>query len=451
MDSVLTRLIAFAGLVVSATALSQPAVAQGGSSVTINPNNVLVVNGRKVFPIGFTMPPKPDAKAPNGKNGIEELRDGGGTFMRTGPTGEGDWDDKSIALEQQYMDAAAKYGMYCLPWLKELSALDEKHPEREATLRKVIARFKDHPGLGCWKGEDEPEWGKKPIAPLQKCYDLVKQLDPNHPMWIVEAPRGTIDTLRPYMPTRDITGIDIYPISYPPGIHSLLPNREISLVGDHTRIMMDVAQGKKPVWMTLQIAWSGVAKAERTVRFPTFHEERFMAYQAIINGARGLVYFGGNLPTTLSKEDSTSAWNWTFWNRVLRPVLAEVGDKSPLQPVLVAPDIPEKENKVNVKPLGVSYGEAKEIEYLVRRVDADLYVLACNRGRDTVQVMFDGLPETSEIGEVMFESPRQVKVQRGVIAETIKRKKQETVSWRYTDWFAPFEVHVYKLKLKTAP
>jgi hypothetical protein len=182
--------------------------AQQGSKLTIDQDHVLVVNGRKVFPIGFTMPPAPDAKAYNGKMGIEELADAGATFMRTGPTGSGKWDDKYIAIEKSYQDAAAKYGMYCLPWLKELSALEPKHPETEQQLRKVINLFKDHPGMGCWKGEDEPEWGKKPIEPMQKAYNLIKQLDPNHPVWIVEAPRGTIDTLRPYMPTRDITGID---------------------------------------------------------------------------------------------------------------------------------------------------------------------------------------------------------------------------------------------------
>ena len=58
---------------------------------------------------------------------------------------------------------------------------------------------------------------------------------------------------------------------------------------------MDVSGGKMPVWMVLQIAWSGVVKTNTTLRFPTFFEERFMVYQAIINGARGLNFYGGNL------------------------------------------------------------------------------------------------------------------------------------------------------------
>jgi hypothetical protein len=90
--------------------------------------------------------------------------------------------------------------------------------------------------------------------------------------------------------------------------------------------------------MVLQIAWSGVIKPGKTLRFPTFPEERFMTYQAIINRARGLFYFGGNLAASLSEADKPYGWNWTFWRRVLRPVLEEIGAHSLLYPALLAPD-----------------------------------------------------------------------------------------------------------------
>jgi len=92
--------------------------------------------------------------------------------------------------------------------------------------------------------------------------------------------------------------------------------------------MMEVAEGKKPVWMVLQISWSGVLKPGLTLRFPTFPEERFMSYQAIINGARGLIYFGGNNEAAMSDADKKLGWNWTFWKRVLRPVVEEIGTKT---------------------------------------------------------------------------------------------------------------------------
>jgi hypothetical protein len=401
-------------------ALVSPAArAQTDNKVSLNSDQVLVINGKKIFPIGFTIAPPPGAKAPNGKNGIEELADAGGTFFRTGANGK-PWSEETFATEQQWEDAAARFGMYCWVYLHDLAAIKGGDTKREAMLRRVVNQFKNHPGMGIWKGADEPEWGKAKVEPLVRAREIVRELDPNHPLALMQAPRGTVQSMRPYNAACDITGADIYPISYPPGTHSLLSNKELSMVGDYTKTMMEVADGKMPVWMVLQIAWSGVVKPGKTLRFPTFAEERFMSYQAIINGARGLLYFGGNLEKAMSPEDAKLGWNWTFWNRVLRPVLEEIGTKSPLAPALVAPT-----SKLPVKISG-----AKDVEFLVREVGDEIYVLACKREGATVKVEFAGLPLTKGDGEVMYESPRRMEVKDG----------------KFTDWFAPFDVHVYRFK-----
>lgn len=395
-----------------------------GNKVTANADGVLVINGTKVFPIGFTMPPPPDGKTPEGKSAIQELRDAGATFLRTGPMGV-PWDEASLAMEQKYQDAAAKYGMYCLLNLRELGSIGDGDKDKEAALRRLILRFRDHPGMGMWKHVDEPEWGKHPIPPMMRATQIIRELDPNHPIEITQAPRGTVESLRPYNVTCDILAIDIYPVGYPPGAHSLLPNKEISMVGDWTRTIREVADGKMPVWMTLQIAWSGVIKPGKTLRFPTFAEERFMTYQAIINGARGLIFFGGHIPRAMTPEDAKLGWNWRFWSRVLRPVVEEVGTNSPLYPALVAPD----------SKLPIQVSGASGIEFLVREVGDNIFVLACKREGATEEAQFTGLPETvTGEAEVLFESPRRVEVRNG----------------RFTDWFAPFEVHVYRFRRSAA-
>ena len=412
------------------------------TKVSINDDQVMTINGKKIFPIGFTMPPPPDGVTPWGKNAFQELSDAGANFMRTGAW-EGGWTPQTIAKEKQYMDAAAKYGMHCLPYLRELSSLTPKEKKREKELRAVVKEFRNHPGLGAWKGADEPEWGKEPIEPLMRVREMLQDLDPNHPMVTIHAPRGTVETLRPYNQTGDIIGADIYPIGYPPGTHSLLENKEISMVGDYTRKMMETADGKMPVWMVLQIAWSGVLKEGKTLRFPTFPQERFMAYQAIINGARGLLFFGGNIDKALSPADASYGWNWRFWNRVLRPVIEEIGDKSPLNPALLVADS-KLPVKVAVKEsTGQSFKGAAiaspqrpygttnlfPIEFCVREVDNTIFVLACNRDNvTTLKVEFSGLPETASGGDMMFEEPRHVEIKKG----------------KFTDWFGPFEVHVYR-------
>jgi hypothetical protein len=393
-----------------------PSPAQSGNHVAINADKVLVINGKKVFPIGFTTGPPPEGKTPSGKNGLQELADAGGTFVRTGAM-RSDWDEATLASERQWEDAAARCKLYCWINLRDLASIGQHDTRREALLRRVVSEFKDHPGLGLWKGEDEPEWGKRKIPPMIRARDIIRELDPNHPIAIIQAPRGTVKTLRPYNTAGDITGADIYPVGYPPGANSLLANKDISMVGDYTRTMMEVSQGRMPVWMVLQIAWSGVVKPGKTLRFPTFPEERFMTYQAIINGARGLIYFGGNVTQAMSPEDAALGWNWTFWNHVLRPVIEEIGNHSPLSPALVAPD--------SQLPIKVSNGPG--IEFCVREVGSDLYILACKREGSTVEVRFENLPISDAEGQVMYESPRRVKVEHG----------------KFSDWFGPFEVHVY--------
>ena len=70
-------------LAIAVDAAAQPNTAP--TKVVITPEHVLSINGKKVFPIGFTIPPPPDAKTPGGKLALEEFREAGAIFIRTGP------------------------------------------------------------------------------------------------------------------------------------------------------------------------------------------------------------------------------------------------------------------------------------------------------------------------------------------------------------------------------
>jgi hypothetical protein len=404
--------LAVAGSVAIAEPHTQPSV------FTINSDNVIEIDGKKVFPIGFTLGPAPGAKAPDGREGLAVLADAGGLLLRTGTmNGEnGRWDDATIASEKEWEAAAARNGMYCMPWLHELALVKDSDRVKTAKLKRIVDMFRNNPGLGYWKGPDEPEWGKLSVEQAKNAYEIIKQEDPNHPVWTIQAPRGSITTLRPYVDTYDIGGMDVYPVSEPAGSHSNLPNKQISMVGDYTKMMMEVQEGRKPVTMTLQIAWSGVAKPGKKLMFPTFQQERFMAYEAIIDGSRGLTFFGGQLPTTLRGRDSELGWNWTFWDHVLAPVMKEIGNNSPLQPALVAPN-----SKLSIHCTGAG------MEYVVRQTDDALYILACKRQGPAIQAEFTGLPSDISRGQVMYEAKKTVATNHGT----------------FTDMFGPFDVHVY--------
>src|SRR5438552_14075397 len=264
-------------------------------------------------------------------------------------TGIADWSaaagTQQLAAERARLDAAAAHGLGCWVWLGALTNLPPGAPSpQERLLTQVVEGLRSHPALVAWKGHDEPRnpfdaARSVPPANLARGHRVVKALDADHPLVVVQAPRGSVQGLIPYRPAFDIAGVDIYPVGYPPGAHTDQKNKDISVVGDLARWLKQAA-GTKPFWMTLQIAWSGViptaSKPALVPRFPTLAELRFMAYQAIVNGARGLVFFGGHLTAVMSPADAKAGWNWSFWERTLRPLVQELSSDS-LAPALAAP------------------------------------------------------------------------------------------------------------------
>lgn len=383
--------------------------------IAIRGDGVFLQDGKPVFPIGFTKAPPAGAMTPWQTNGYAELKKNGAVFHRCAPS-QTKWGPEAEAELDRLMDASAKQGLLCAVYLPALETPTQ--PAQEDELRRVVNKYKSHPALGYWKGSDEPEWGKVPVSGVKRYYDIVHQTDPKHPVWITQAPRGTIESLKAYDPAYDVVAIDIYPVSYPPGLHSHLPNKNISVTGDYVNWLQQITERKKPIWMVLQICFSGVTNPGRTLRFPTFAEERYMSYQSIIGGARGLLYFGGNVEACLNSRDKPLGWNWHFYEAVLRPLLEEFRPGSPVYPALVAAN-----SKLPVRVEG-----ADDIEYCVRESGNQIFLLASKREGSTVKVTFRGLPENLSTGDLLFEEPRKVTAASG----------------SFSDWFGPNEVHVYR-------
>jgi hypothetical protein len=396
----------------------------------------LVVEGRRLFPIVLSNGPPPGAKAPNGKDALAELADGGAGFIRAGrPVWNARSIDEEIAAEREVLDAAAEHGLRCWLQLGNVPDLPASGlAAREHVLTRIVGQLKDHSALGAWKGMDEPanpnRPARVPAAGLVRAYRTLHESDPDHPVVITQAPVGTVAQLAPYRPAFDITGADIYPVSYPPGKHAGGRKRDIGVVGDVTRKMVRAAGGK-PIWMTLQIAWSGVISTEQhpgnVPRFPTLEQERFMAYQAILNGARGLSFFGGHLTRIARPADAQAGWNWTFWELVLRPLLEEL-TSSAVAPALVAPAA-----RKAVK------ASTNAVELATRESGDFLYVIAVRRGSGTSRVTFSGLPRRRDGqpitgGEVLFEYEEGGFRTVGVADN------------RFRDWFAQHDARVYRFR-----
>jgi hypothetical protein len=225
-------------------------------------------------------------------------------------------------------------------------------------------------------------------------------------------------------------------------MHTETANKDISVVGDVTRKMVKAA-GPKPVWTTLQIAWSGVAPSKQhpaiVPRFPSLADERFMAYQAVVAGARGLVFFGGHLTQIATPADAQAGWNWTFWDRVLEPLLAELTSTA-IQPALVAPD-----SKAAVT------AAAKDVQLVARADATHLYVIAVRRGATTSSVKFSGLPSKHDgtaitAGEALLEYVQQPPPPPIVAGHQVFGPIR-VASRGFEDWFGPHDARVYRFQL----
>jgi hypothetical protein len=347
----------------------------------------LLVGGKPVFPLGLSDPPPLGSTAPSGLDAWAEIAGAGVSFVRNYTVWKAAGVGEQMIAVSQELDAAPKHGLQL--WLA-LAGVDNDL-SKQALLDRIVNTFKGHPGLGVWKGADEPAHGHVPAAGCVAVYHHLKQLDPGHPVVLIEAPRGpgptrqspdrplTVAAVQPYAAACDIHGIDIYAI--PPGAHAGGPpiNTDISVVGDMTTIIARATQ-RKAIWTTLQIAWTGVLPP-RPVVFPTLQQARFMAYDAIVAGARGLFFFGGHLKQAMNAADRAKGWNWSYWSNVQHPLLQELSD----------PDHTRALTARVIQP-GVK-ANAADIALSTRSTDGFLYLIAIRKSSTTTaRVRFSGLP-----------------------------------------------------------
>lgn len=192
------------------------------------------------------------------------------------------------------LDIADAAGLYALPEMPK-SVFTLRTPE---AAEKYLAKFKakygwiaKHPAVVGYFSVDEPTWRGDPIEPYAAGYRFLRdEFDAWRPVYINEAPRGSVDSLRPVANACDVYGVDIYPVPSP-NPHSELDDKTVTSVGKYTDICRDVTRDRKPVWMCLQgFAWGTLTGTKEI--YPTYEESRFMAFDAIAHGATGLVYWG---------------------------------------------------------------------------------------------------------------------------------------------------------------
>ena len=205
-----------------------------------------------------------------------------------------------LSTSDEFLDKAQSYGIGVIATLGGYMILSSDEDPKKDVLTQHITRLRSHPAILGYEAPDEIAWvdaNRNPGASLEgllRGYRYVKDLDPDHPIWMNHAPRNTIEYLREYSEAGDILGTDIYPVPEGYG-HSDL-DQSLNCVAQYTEKLDQVGQGK-PIYMVLQgFGWDDLpGHGERRGmpgRQPTWVETRFMAYDAVCHGANGIIYWG---------------------------------------------------------------------------------------------------------------------------------------------------------------
>jgi hypothetical protein len=409
-----------------AVVLATGAIVAGAAraaTTSFDSSRTILFNGAPTFPIVLSPGPPLGASTPWGTNGLAETSAAGVNVYKTG-TG-GIWGQADINAALAWDRAAAALHVYTWPNLGGYSQAIPGSPE-DAGLANVVQTLTDDPSgsaIAFWKGRDEPWYSDIAPSALQFAFcrvtsrgdpswcDGENPLDPSQ-LWVtIEAPRGTAADLAAYSSVTDVHGVDIYPVTLGN------PSPNLQVVGKWTATLSSVTP-LAPVWTTIQICSSGSTdKTTGTYVVPTFQQERFMAYDAILNGAKALTFFGGNNAGCFSGSDATYGWNWSFWQSVLQPLVQQLSASSPIAPALVNPA---------TTPQVATRGSGTETMVKEGTSVDDLWLIAAHNGAGTRTVTFKGLPRWTHRGGVYTEN-------RTVIAS----------GGSFKDRFAQWDVHVY--------
>src|SRR4051812_22163566 len=255
--------------------LAAPALADG-SKVAFRDDHVVLVDGKPFFPIGLYYCYE-EFEDPTGKL-LAELKDYGFNTLGFYRWGTKDW--------RKEMDRAHAAGHKV--WIRGHNGFAIDNADVERAAREQVRQTRDHPALLFWEFQDEPILNKVSVEGSRKGYELVKKEDPDHPMLAVEWP-GAANRFELWKGIGDVFATDLYPVPRERG-YGRLDNHDITQMRDYIAALQK-AHGDRPVMLVLQ-AWNWEPLNYGEEGYPTVRESRFMAYQAVIQGAPGLFSCG---------------------------------------------------------------------------------------------------------------------------------------------------------------
>jgi hypothetical protein len=378
--------------------------------IGIDRDGMLCVQGRREFILGLYQAPKLE-------QALHAVSRAGFNLIHCSPT-------------RAAYDEAQALGLWGWSALGSLS--EGNRAEAEKRMRQTIETLRDHPALLFWETEDEPTFAWKepaklrtPASQINDTARFIRRLDAVHPLYLNHSPTNLVPTLQAYNPAADLVAMDIYPV-IPAGIRELyalwpdgrqgdLLNTSVSQVGQYADKMRRVAGLGRAVFMILQaFAWEMLREKDRDpamVLYPTETQLRFMAWQSVVHGVNGLIWWG---------------LSYTPPEAPLWPALkAIVGELTQVRAALAA-----RSARLALRLIYHDTGHSLDrgIEWLAKPLGRNTLLIAVNADSNPVDVTFEGLGRFRQL-EPLFTS-RPVQCANGALRER----------------FEPFGTRVWRLR-----
>jgi len=249
-------------------------VVQQMPKVYIDKEGFTVVDGSRFFPLGLYLG---DEKQTTDEH-LQRIKDGGFNTILNYGYGYRQPDPKAYMARAHKYHLQVVYAMSDMLLKLKQDAPEENQPTYDQ-MASYIKMMRGEPNLLAWYINDErpPGW----LPRLQKVYDLCLQLDPHHPAFQVLA-HSQSDAMEKYFSTLDVYGNDHYPVGVKP---------DLSTTSERIHQTVEAAHGAKGVWMVPQLMDWAVYRKNQKSHQPSCDEMRNQAYQAIIGGAKGLIFY----------------------------------------------------------------------------------------------------------------------------------------------------------------
>ncbi|MEG4495313.1 hypothetical protein [Microcoleus sp. D3_18_C4] len=234
--------------------------------VEIRSDGTTMVNNKPFFPFGFYHV----SWRTTAKERIDALKDMAAAGFNTIHASATNLKDYG-----EFLDEAGRLGVYVLT------------EQNKIGLVNLVKQFKNKPAVLGWSIADDVDRGKFTPNDVLASHYQAKTIAPNHVTYVSGGSRK----IEHFTNCSDIIAMQAYPLIFGKGRELSIAYRKILFTREYVKKI-----SHKAVYANLQTFDWAVEEPENPkykqgTRAPTFEEVRNMTYQAILAGAKGIIYY----------------------------------------------------------------------------------------------------------------------------------------------------------------